>query len=452
MAFGWRTTPLGALLRGGRRRIVRSSRTRLGPPEGAGVVARSRNLRVGLAIVALVAAVLSWLAARGERRARRQQAALEAAEVSTIRESQRVLRGQISDALTGSQSEQQPPMAVPAEPPTAAAPAAPSAPPAAQVDEVTAAKQRAQQQAGGASAPAAASAPPAQAPWAAEPPPPPAASAEPPPMFNPAWSGGVVDRVFVHLEGWIWTPDQHLVRAPFTSEAVISFSSRVTHEYEVLVRFKHRRKVKSGRRKGARGKDDPGSDSEYEEEERTRWERRSREVWSREGAAGALYVEDSTGRVRFEPTQGERGWAAGFEEQIFRDFESTLPHSWREALGGVLRDLVSSERSIGYRRTESVVRRGMAFEGAGEMAIVGGSLTLREPSASPGLRSLATTSSGTAPELSGMPLVAELRRSSTASEPLAKKKGTVGRRWAVGKWVLRTAAAGAAVVAAVAGA
>ena len=162
-------------------------------------------------------------------------------------------------------------------------------------------------------------------------------------MFNPAWVGGVVDRVFVHLQGWVWAPDHALVRAPFTGEAVIAHESRVTQEYEVLVRYKHRRKVKSGRRKGAKGKDDSGSDSEYEEEERTRWESRSRTVWSDRRAVETLYIEDTTGRVRLIPgnrdgnshrygqaaalhsPEDNARWALKFSEAVFQDFEYELP-------------------------------------------------------------------------------------------------------------------------------
>ena len=43
--------------------------------------------------------------------------------------------------------------------------------------------------------------------------------------------------------------------------------------------------------------------------------------------------------------------------------------------------MLKTERVHGYRRTEAVVRRGMAFEGAGELSITqDGTLTLRKSS------------------------------------------------------------------------
>ena len=54
--------------------------------------------------------------------------------------------------------------------------------------------------------------------------------------------------------------------------------------------------------------------------------------------------------------------------------------SWSTALANLALHMVKSERITGYRRTESVVRRGMAFEGAGELLIAhDGALTLRKP-------------------------------------------------------------------------
>lgn len=422
-----RISPVEALLRGRRRRIVTSSSTRL----GSDVADAARSLfrrRLGGLVVVLIGLALAWLARWRERRSRRQALALESAAVSTIRDSQRVLRGQISDPYTGSTqtgaAPMTPPMAyaVPVTPPQAVPAVAvpvqtcplgghalqtyntevdghtcdncgrrialceqiwrcapcdfdkcascaasvaatapqPFAPPAAAVygaqqepasaPPLLGVPQQQVGQAGATDATAVPSAPPsveqANIPtataWAAPARPIPT-DGRALPMFNPAWVGGAVDRVFVHLQGWIWAPDQALVRAPFTGEAVIAYESRVTQEYEVLVRYKHRRKVKSGRRKGAKGKDDPGSDSEYEEEERTRWERRSRTVWSDRRVVDTLYIEDTTGRVRLLPSKGDGSgqldaramvlqnpeanirWAVKFTESVFRDFEYEVP-------------------------------------------------------------------------------------------------------------------------------
>lgn len=49
-------------------------------------------------------------------------------------------------------------------------------------------------------------------------------------------------------------------------------------------------------------------------------------------------------------------------------------------LANVALSVLKTERIHGYRRSESVVRRGMAFEGAGELSITeDGALTLRKP-------------------------------------------------------------------------
>ena len=90
--------------------------------------------------------------------------------------------------------------------------------------------------------------------------------------------GGTADRVYAHLAGVVQA-DQ-LVRAHFTGELVLSWRAKVVHEYEVLVRYTARRCVKHGR---AATKDDSGSDSEYEEEERTRWEDRSTTIFNQVG-------------------------------------------------------------------------------------------------------------------------------------------------------------------------
>jgi hypothetical protein len=441
--WSYRTTPLEALLRGRRRRIVKSSTTRL-----AVDVSDAKSLlgrRLGGLLFMLIGLGLAWLARRRERHHRRQALALESAAVSTIRDSQTVLRGQISDPLTGATQAGAPPMPTPivahavpvaeAVPAMAvpvqtcpagghplssystqtvghgcdvcgrqiavaeqiwrcascnydkcsacaavwAAPPQPSAPPAAAVpsgydamQQQQKQKQQQQQQqhperppppdyatatappfsavpqpqqqqvhAQQYGQPATAHAVPASAAanpnipmataWAAPAAPIPT-NGQTAPMFNPAWAGGAVDRVFVHLKGWIWAPDARLVRAPFTGEAVIAYHSRVTQEYQVLVKYTHRRKIKSGRRKGSKGKDDPGSDSEYEEEQRTRWENRTRTVWSDKNAVETLYIEDETGRVRFCPSKGgyptpeENGsWAIGFGEGAFRDYQVDLP-------------------------------------------------------------------------------------------------------------------------------
>jgi hypothetical protein len=433
-----RISPLEAVLRGRRRRIVTSSSTRLG--SDAADAARSLfRRRLGGMVVVLIGLGLAWLARWRERHSRRQALALESAAVSTIRDSQLVLRGQISDPYTGATqagaAPMTPPMAyaVPVAPPqvvpavavpvqtcplgghvlrtynteidghtcdncgrrialgehiwrcapcdfdkcyscaadmsgSAPQPCAPSAAAVYGAQQQPAAQQATVQsengtasaasssavpreqvaQAVAANATTAPSAPPSveqvnvptATAWAAPAMPIPT-DGRAPPMFNPAWVGGVVDRVFVHLQGWIWAPDQVLVRAPFTGEAVIAYESRVTQEYEVLVRYKHRRKIKSGRRKGANGKDDPGSDSEYEEEERTRWENRSRTVWSDQRVVETLYVEDTTGRVRFIPGDGNGQrdaramvlqnpkanirWASKFTESAFRDFQYEVP-------------------------------------------------------------------------------------------------------------------------------
>ena len=596
---------------GRRRRTYTSSRTRLSgdvvhTADRASGMARSlvRRRIIG-AVVALVLLGLAWLAKRREKHLKRHALALESAAVTSIRESQTVLTGQVTDPLTGALQADAPPMATPvmahavpvasvpqtvpdmavsvqscptgahalepyaaqssahgcdvcsraiqigeqiwrchacnfdkcascaasgAEPPgskgapqpaAAAAAASASAPPAAAAAGVLAPeaelggmrlsqlKARAaamgadprrlaavddepdiraatialivqltppefQQQAPAgpgspflatptASAPPAAAfapAPSASAPflpdcttahapsapldgvpvataWAAPAAPIPT-TAGPTPMFNPSWAGGVVERVFVHLKGWVWAPDSALVRAPFSGESVVSYRSVVKQEYQVLVHYKHRRKVKSGRKKGSRGKDDPGSDSEYEEEERTRWERRSRTVWSEENAVGSVFIEDETGRVRFQPegpTDAGSGenlrWAQGFHEEVFRDYQSSLPSSWREAMAGVAMSFLSSERTIGYRRTEGAVRRGMAFEGAGEMCVSRGALTLHKPSGIPGLRAIKDIGQGpvAGQDLSGMPLVAELRRQDTMGTPLAEKKKKGAKRW-----------------------
>jgi hypothetical protein len=101
--------------------------------------------------------------------------------------------------------------------------------------------------------------------------------------------------------------------------------------------------------------------------------------------------------------------------------------------------MLSTERTLGYRRTEKLVRRGMAFEGAGEMTIAEGALTLRKPTEEPGLLSLADVGQQGAggrrgSDLASMPLVAELRHESTLGTSLVDKKKKGARVWVVLKW------------------
>jgi len=80
-------------------------------------------------------------------------------------------------------------------------------------------------------------------------------------------------------------------------------------------------------------------------------------VWSEENAVGKVFIEDETGRVRFQPegsshaASGENlQWAKGFHEQVFRDYQSNLPSSWRQAMAGVAMSMLSSERTCVHQR------------------------------------------------------------------------------------------------------
>jgi len=234
--YGRRTTPFFEVLRhlGGRRsrrRIIVSSRTRFGPAAKGAV----NWLRVayGWSLAAAVAILLGALAAWRERQRRLAQRALENTPLSSIAEAKRVLRGRITDPLTGSSTDRhwerhQRAQQQQAEGAAAAAAATsvPSAPPPSEVYGEPGDGERKppppQEQESSVTGAVPVPARDFNWPFQQQQGPPRAAADEggqaslTPPMFNPEWGGGIVDRVYAHLCGHLWVPSTDLVRAAFT--------------------------------------------------------------------------------------------------------------------------------------------------------------------------------------------------------------------------------------------
>lgn len=202
-----------------------------------------------------------------------------------------------------------------------------------------------------------------------------------------------------------------------------------------------RRKVKSGRKKGARGKNDPGSDSEYEETEKGSWESRERVESQEIAVARRLYVEEAAGegRALLAPPEKE-AWA---QEHAVETYSTT---DRRGPLGDFVGAALTDVRDRGTRREERTLRTGEELEVMGEACVRDGSLVLREPdkSSEPCLHRMSSLQlgqedNGERSGLSGKLFVATVLRGATRSLVEAHR----GRAWwlRIGKWLLGVLAA-----------
>lgn len=195
-----------------------------------------------------------------------------------------------------------------------------------------------------------------------------------PPPLNPALQG-IADEVFVRVDGELWVGEADMVRAPFSNELVAFYEASVTRIFDEWVTRTVRRKIKSGRKQGERSQDDPGSDSEYEEVERSSWERREAIQTCNSAVARNLYVDDGTGRALVAAPDA-KSWAGEQAEQAFRE----RGPAQQGAAASLLQAAVGGERERGIRREEKLLRVGERLEVLGEASVAQGSLVIRAPS------------------------------------------------------------------------
>jgi hypothetical protein len=225
---------LGRRLTRHRRVVIVSSRTR--SLIGDGRPQQPLRWVIALAAATVLSCVLACVAAWRERRARIRERAVDCTSVSTIADARLVLRGRVTDPLTGVGAQQRatatedgsggggaaahPLHAPPPPPPPPTSHPAPSAPPASDVYPTTPVAAEPPSH----SAPSAPRAVDVYSTTAMHPP-----DNSPPPRFNPAWRGGIVDRVYCHLCGRLWLPGAELVQAPFSRGHVVAWRAEVTH-------------------------------------------------------------------------------------------------------------------------------------------------------------------------------------------------------------------------------
>lgn len=195
-----------------------------------------------------------------------------------------------------------------------------------------------------------------------------------PPPLSPACEA-ITDEVFVRVDGELWVNEADLVRAPFSNELVAFYEATVTRLFDEWVTRVQRRRIKSGRKKGERGHDDPGSDSEYEELERSSWERREALQTCTSAAALHLYVDDGTGRA-LVAAPDTKAWAGEQAEAVFRERGPAR----QGAAASLLQATLGCERERGVRREERLLRVGERLEVLGEASVARGSLVIRAPS------------------------------------------------------------------------
>jgi len=186
----------------------------------------------------------------------------------------------------------------------------------------------------------------------------------------------IADALFAHTRGHIWVPDGAFVLAPFSREHVAFYETQVIRLYDEWVTSWDRRRVKAGRPAGTQGRDDPGSDSEYEDVERSQWMPREEVLECHRVAAPRIFLDDGSGeRALILPRDLER-WAL---ENSAPTYSETEAADRRLNAGAVLVALVATERERGIRREERCLRMGEEGELVGEACITEHGLVLREP-------------------------------------------------------------------------
>lgn len=182
----------------------------------------------------------------------------------------------------------------------------------------------------------------------------------------------IADALFARAAGSIQVPETAWVTTPFSGEHVAYYEATVVRLYDEWVTTWERRRVKAGRASGANGEDDPGSDSEYEEVERSAWEPREEVQERRSLVAPRLLLDDGSGQpAALMPGDLER-WAA-------ENAEATFSRTENAPAPGLGTRLWATERERGVRREERCIRLGEAAEVVAEALATEDGLVLREP-------------------------------------------------------------------------
>lgn len=255
----------------------------------------------------------------------------------------------------------------------------------------------------------------------------------------------IAEALFAKAHGRLHVPEGTSVHAPFSGQMVAFYEASVVRLYDEWVTTWERRHIKAGRSAGARGKDDPGSDSEYEDVERSAWEPREEVVERRSVIAPRVLLDDGSGQHALLAPRDLQAWARENAE---------LVHSQTEArefnVGAAVQALIAHERERGLRREERCIGIGEECEVVGEACITETEgLVLREPTRpsellhrvdSQGLlptQATATASTGRRRErlssLQNKAFVGTVLRGGQQS--LAQVKLRRAALWRVGKWI-----------------
>lgn len=171
----------------------------------------------------------------------------------------------------------------------------------------------------------------------------------------------IADALFAHARGTLQVPENGWVTAPFTGQHVAHYETRLVRLYDEWVTTWERRCVKSGR---AASGDDPGSDSEYEDVQKSSWEPREEILDRRRVTAAHIRLDDGSGVQAQLAPQDLESWAAENAEETFCHTDD--PPREDLGIGRALNALVRTQRERGMRREERCLKLGEEVEAVGE--------------------------------------------------------------------------------------
>eukprot|EP00747_Dinoflagellata_sp_TGD_P216205 gnl/TRDRNA2_/TRDRNA2_88789_c0_seq1.p1 gnl/TRDRNA2_/TRDRNA2_88789_c0~~gnl/TRDRNA2_/TRDRNA2_88789_c0_seq1.p1 ORF type:complete len:447 (-),score=58.36 gnl/TRDRNA2_/TRDRNA2_88789_c0_seq1:240-1580(-) len=242
----------------------------------------------------------------------------------------------------------------------------------------------------------------------------------------------IADALFARAFGQIWVPEDQLLRAPFTGRRVAFFAATTIRLYDEWVTKTERVRVKAGRKCGTNGKDDDGSDSEYEEREISSWEAREEVTNRLTQVAQDIYIEDGSGQRALLVLRDMRAWAWENAVQTHENVEQA-----RLGAGLALQAMMTNTRERGVREEEYCILAGETLELAGEACVTAAGLIFQEPrTPSPELHRIDTLENVAHGDVRPSSLPNKIFVGSVLRGPgsLADLKLRRAQRWRVGKW------------------